>query len=199
MIQRKGGAEWTSDTRAEHWILSWMIFHPQNVWPWAHGVSSQNHVSQMRIRVMSPALRVSQGWWDPIRGSMGTRKLSGRMNVPFRPAGIRLSGSVGSCSSIPHFRWLVLQPGSQEGGWIACSRAHTLIALEPAMQKKSWGVLLYVNSRWGASFAFYIKRLSWVRWVRFPNTPKQYPSIWSTFKSFGWFSSDLVRIHSLVS
>lgn len=106
--------------------------------------------------------------------------------------------SVGSCSSIPHFRWLVLQPGSQEGGWIACCRARTLIVLEPAMRKKSWGMLLYVNSRWGASFAFYIKRLSWVRWVRFPNTPKQYPSIWSTFKSFGWFSSDLVRIHSLV-
>lgn len=142
MIQRKGDTEWIPDTREEHWILSQMIFHPKKVWPWAHHVSSQNHVSQMRMGVMSPALHVSQGWWDPIRGSMGTRKLSGKMNVPFRPAGIQLSDRVGSRSSIPHFRCLVLQPGSQEGGWIACSRARTLIVLEPAIRKKLGRVVM---------------------------------------------------------
>lgn len=67
---------------------------------------------------------------------MGTRKLSGKINVPLRPAGIQLSGRAGFCSSIPRFRWLVLQPGSQEDGWMARSRERTLIALESAMREK---------------------------------------------------------------
>lgn len=137
---------------------------PKKVWPWAHHVSSQNQVSQMRMGVMSPALHVSQGWWDPIRGSMGTRKLSGKTNVPFRPVGIQLSDRTGSCSSIPHFRWLVLQPGSQEGGWITCSRAHSLTALEPAMWKKLWQVVM-CQFQVGRQLCFLHKRLSWVRWV----------------------------------
>lgn len=89
---------------------------------------------------------------------MGTQKRFGRMNVPFRPAGIQLSGSVGSCSSIPHFRWLVLQPGSQEGGGIARSRACTLIALEPAMGEKMLGHVVMCQFQMGSQFCFLHKK-----------------------------------------
>lgn len=46
---------------------------------------------------------------------MGTRKLSGRMNVPFRPAGIRLSGKRGLLFINPTLQ-MVSAPAGVTGG-----------------------------------------------------------------------------------